>query len=150
MTDAVMTGARPLNPRRMTLRASGSRRRGLTLVEVLATIMLMAIVLPVAMHGISLCMAAASLARQKTEAAGLAESKLNEMIATGDWQFGGASGDFGQAWPEFHWASMSGDWSADPTLKQVSVRVYWNARGEEREVVLTTLMYQSSTTTAAL
>ena len=98
---------------------------------------------------VATCLGAASLARQKTDAAALAEGKLNEMIATGDWQFGGASGDFGEAWPEFHWMSMSSDWSADPTLKQFSVRVYWNSRGEEREVVLTTLLYQGSSTTTA-
>jgi hypothetical protein len=106
----------------------------------------MGIVLPVAMHGISLCTASASVARQRTEAAGLAEAKLNELIATGEWQTGSMSGDFGPAWPEYHWAGGTSDSAADPTLRQLSVRVFWQSRGREREVILATLVYQGTST----
>jgi general secretion pathway protein I len=122
-------------------RRRASRRRGLTLIEVLATIVLMGIVLPAAMQGISQCVRAASTARQKSEAAGLAEAKLNELIATGDWQFGAASGDFGDLGPEYHWKAGTSAFS-DPTLQQLSVQVFWNSRGEQRDVTLTTLVYQ--------
>ena len=124
-------------------RPRSARRRGLTLIEVLATIVLMGIVLPVAMHGISLCLASASVARQKSEAAALAEAKLNELVATGDWQYGMTSGDFGEAWPEFHWTGGTSAWS-DPTVQQLSVRVFWVGRGQERDVTLTTLVYQGT------
>ena len=120
-----------------------SRRRGLTLVEVLATIVMMAIVLPAAMQGISLCMATSVAARQRSEAAALAESKLAELIATGDWQFGGQSGDFGEAWPDYHWTAAAADWASDPTMKQLDVSVTWTSRREEKEIVLTTLIYNS-------
>ena len=126
-------------------RAGVAGRRGLTLIEVLATIVLMGIVLPAAMHGISLCLGAASVARQRTEAAGLAEAKLNELLATGDWQFGMMSGDFGEAWPEYRWTGGTSDFS-DPTLRQLSVRVFWASRGQQRDVKLTTLVYQSQST----
>ena len=131
----------PAGRRRQSL--SRRRRRGLTLIEVLATIVLMGIVLPVAMHGISLCLATASVARQRSEAAGLAEAKLNELLATGDWQFGTMSGDFGEAWPEYHWTGGTSDFS-DPTLRQLSVRVFWASRGQQRDVTVTTLVYQST------
>ena len=119
--------------------------RGFTLVEVLATIVLMTIVLPVAMHGVSLCLASAQSARQRTEAAGLAESKLNELLATGDWQYGLLSGDFGDAWPQYTWSGATGAWE-DASLQELSVRVYWTSRGQEREVVLTTLVFESQAT----
>ncbi len=126
-------------------RPASSRRRGLTLIEVLATIVLIGIVLPVAMHGISICLASASVARHRSEAAGLAESKLNELIATGEWQFGGMSGDFSPVWPEYHWTGTTAVWS-DPTMQQLSIRVYWIGRGQERDVILTTLVYPSQST----
>jgi prepilin-type N-terminal cleavage/methylation domain-containing protein len=125
------------------------RRRGLTLVEVLATIVMVAIVLPAAMQGISMCLSASRDARQRSEASALAEAKLNEILATGDWQFGALSGDFGEAWPEYHWGGGSTSWPSDSTMAEVYVRVTWTARQQEREVVLSTLVYQGSTSTAS-
>ena len=124
-----------------------ARRRGLTLVEVLATIVMTGIVLPAAMQGISICAATAVTARQRSEAAALAESKMSELIATGDWQFGAMSGDFGEAWPEFRWDGSAASWSADSTMTELSVRVAWTSRNQEREVVLTTLVYPTDTAT---
>jgi type II secretory pathway pseudopilin PulG len=121
----------------------------MTLVEVLATIVMMSIVLPAAMQGISMCVAAAGAARHRSEAAALAEAKLGELLATGDWQFGSTSGDFGEAWPEYRWAVSSGLWESDSTMAQVAVRVTWTSREQEREVVLTTLVYQGETTTSS-
>jgi len=130
-----------------------ARRGGLTLIEVLATIVMMGIVLPAAMQGISMCLSASLDARQRSEAAALAEAKLTELIATGDWQYGGTSGDFGEAWPDYHWATDSTTWNQDTsltgTMTEVSVVVTWTRRREERQVVLTTLMYEAQTATAA-
>jgi type II secretory pathway pseudopilin PulG len=122
------------------------RRRGITLVEVLATIVMMAIVLPAAMQGISLCTSSAAVARQRSEAAALAEAKIGELIATGDWQFGGLSGDFGEAWPDYRWEGTAGAWASDPTMTELSVRVSWTSRQQEREVILTTLIYDTTST----
>jgi prepilin-type N-terminal cleavage/methylation domain-containing protein len=126
-----------------------ARRRGLTLIEVLATIVMMSIVLPAAMQGISTCLRASHEARQRSEVAALAESKLTELIATGDWQFGAVSGDFGEAWPDYRWSSGSGPWSSDSTMTEVYVRVTWTSRREEREEILTTLIYPGQTSTAS-
>ena len=120
-------------------------RRGITLVEVLATIVMMGIILPAAMHGISLATAASLEARRRSEAAALAEAKLSEILATGDWQFGSASGDFGEAWPDYRWGSSATSWASDATMMEVYVRVTWTSRTLEREVVLTTLVYPSQT-----
>jgi prepilin-type N-terminal cleavage/methylation domain-containing protein len=137
-----MTGqAAQISPRFIRL-PSRRRRHGLTLIEVLATIVLMGIVLPAAMEGISQCVRAASISRQKSEAAGLAEAKLNELIATGDWEFGATTGDFGEAWPEYRWKAGTSEFT-DPTLQQLSVQVFWTSRAEQRDVTLTTLVYQS-------
>lgn len=136
--DGVRRGTRPR-----------ARRHGLTLVEVLATIVLMAIVLPAAMQGISACLSTSISARQRGEAAALAEAKLGELIATGDWQFGALSGEFGEAWPDYRWSAGASDWASDTTMKELYVRVVWTSRRQEREVVLTTLIYQSTAQTAS-
>jgi prepilin-type N-terminal cleavage/methylation domain-containing protein len=118
-----------------------SRARGMTLIEVLATVVLMAIVLPVAMQGVSLAVSASQVARQRTEAAALAESKLAELAATGDWQYGLLSGDFGPDWPDYRWSGAAEPWQSTTTMRQLSVRVIWTARGQDRQVILTTLVY---------
>ena len=58
-----------------------SRRRGITLMEVLATLLFLGIVLPATMGALSTCLQAASTARHRQEAALLAQVQLNEMIA---------------------------------------------------------------------
>lgn len=131
-----MSTRHAISPRR------SARRRGLTLVEVLATIVMMAIVLPATMEGISMCVSASRDARQRSEAAALAEAKLGELLATGDWQFGALSGEFGEAWPQYHWGAGATSWASDPTMTEIYVRVTWTTR-QQQEVVLTTLVYQA-------
>src|SRR4051812_4048031 len=99
---------------------------GFTLMEVLAAIVLMAIVLPVAMHAISVATNVASTAKNKAEAAILADSLLNEMRTTRMWQSGALSGDFGEDHPQFHWTAELKDWDAS-TLKELDIRIVWVA-----------------------
>ena len=118
-------------------------RSGFTLVEVLATLTLLAIILPVAMRGISLATAAAGNARRDMEAASLAEATLNELLATGAWQGSELSGDYGQDWPEYRWTAEVENWEGT-VLQQVTVHVRWTTRGSEHSVTLTTLAYSGS------
>ncbi len=122
------------------------RYRGLTLAEVLATVAIMAIVLPVIMQAISISTALASTTRLRSQATYLAEMKLDELVASGEWKTAALGGDFGAQWPGFRWESAVNDWDeADMRQLQVSVRYF--ARGQDREIVLTTLVYDSSAVT---
>ena len=67
-----------------------SRRSGLTLVEVLATISVMSIVIPVIMQGISIATSLASVTRQRAEAVSLG----------GTWRFQLDRQDAGAMTPE--------------------------------------------------
>ena len=119
-------------------------KRGFTLIEVLATVMLMAIVIPAITRGISVATANASSSRMRTEAAGLAESKLNELLATGEWQSGQTSGDFGSDWPEFHWNATISSWQYDTTnagLQQIDLEVTYKFRNTDEAVKVSTLTY---------
>jgi prepilin-type N-terminal cleavage/methylation domain-containing protein len=117
------------------------RRGGFTLVEVLAALVLIGIVMPVAMRGVSLAMAAASSARHASIAAGLAESKLNQIVVensagTGVGS-GATAGDFSPEQPEYRW--MLQTFPRDYNLTELSLRVSWQERGQERSLVVTTL-----------
>jgi len=121
-------------------RGGGARCGAFTLIEVLAALVLTAIILPVAMSGISLALSTAENAALQTEAAALAQTKMAEIVATGDWQNASLSGDFGTERPEFRWTSVVDDWQGT-TLRQLDVEVSWTRRGRDRSVVLSTLIY---------
>jgi prepilin-type N-terminal cleavage/methylation domain-containing protein len=117
------------------------RSRGFTLIEVLATLMLLAIVLPVAMRGVQIALRSASNAKHTAEASALAETKLNELIVTGQWASSSAGGDFSPEHPEYAWTFENVP--RDYNLNEVFVTVTWTERGMPRTIRLATLAYQS-------
>jgi len=112
-------------------------------VEVLATLALVAIILPVAMSGISLALATAGESRWQAEATALAQTKMAEILASGDWADAALSGDFAPDRPEFRWESLVTNWQGD--VQQLDVQVSWTHRGQVRSVLLTTLVYAGAT-----
>ncbi len=127
-------------------------RRGFTLVEVLAALLLIAIVLPVVMKGISIAVLASSTAQHRTEASGLAESKLTELVTTGAWQNGNLSGDFAPDWPNYHWqatvASYEGDTSGQ-NLQEIDLQVLWTTRSQQQSVEVSTLVFARGSSTTS-
>lgn len=121
----------------------GAAHRGLSLIEVLATLVLVGIVLPAAMKGVTLSLRAASLARHQQEASQLAEMRLNEVLALEDSSVLAGSGSFAPDWPEYSWQAQT--YTADFGLTEVEVRVTWLERGLERAVTLSTLVYDMPT-----
>ena len=69
-----------ITPPNGTIR-SPRNRTGFTFAELLATVVLIAIIMPVAMQTIALCTRLGGLSRKETEAASLARAKLAELIA---------------------------------------------------------------------
>jgi prepilin-type N-terminal cleavage/methylation domain-containing protein len=120
------------------------RGYGFTLIEVLAAMLLIAIVLPVVMQGITAGLAASSAARRRTEAAGLAEEKMGEILANGLWQGGVMQGDFSPDWPDYKWQATVSGWAQDTSLsnlQEIDLRVFWTADNREQAVNLSTLAY---------
>jgi general secretion pathway protein I len=115
-------------------------RGAFTLVEVLASLALVGIILPVAMAGISLAMGLGDSARHNAEAATLARSRLTEIVATGDWQSDSTQGDFGDEWPRYSWQLNVEDWE-EPGLKEVTLSVLRPQGRSKRTVTMTTLVY---------
>ena len=122
----------------------GGRDRAFTLVEVLATLVLVGIVLPVAMRGVTLSLQTAARSRQTTEAGQLAASKLSELVILQETT--GSTGDFPEH-PEYRWASTVTERTTG--LYEIAVRVAWTAQGLEQWVTLSTLLYAGSTTSTS-
>ena len=125
---------------RPTTRTAVAGRRGFTIVELLATLVLVGIVLPVVVHGVLLCLDTAAFATQQAEAAALARSKLDELVVTGQYYESEMEGDFGEDRPEYEWTAFVDEWE-DSRLARLDVLVTWTRRQQEHEVVLSTLVY---------
>jgi prepilin-type N-terminal cleavage/methylation domain-containing protein len=131
-------------PRLRKFNLHRTSRRAFTLIEVLAAMLLIAIVLPVVMQGITAGAGSSSTTRRRTEASGLAEAKLGELIATGDWQGGVLSGDFSPDWSDYKWQATVTAWTQDTTnsnLQEIDLRVFWKADNREDSVTVASLAY---------
>jgi type II secretion system protein I len=134
-----------------TRRCSHRKRAstGFTLIEVLVTLLVLSIALPPIMEGVQLATKAASIAKRRDEAAGLADSKLMEIVADQTWQTGNSSGDFAPDWPNYHWQSSVNAWADDNTnmnLEQLDVTVNWSQDNREQTITVSTLVFLRNTT----
>ncbi|HEX8339922.1 MAG TPA: type II secretion system protein [Tepidisphaeraceae bacterium] len=114
------------------------RIRAFTLVEVLAALVLIAVVLPVTMRVVTISIRAASHARHITEAGQLAELKIAELRLLTDTNSFGGSGTFPDK-PEYRWEVTSN--YVNYGCYEVIVRVVWREQGSERSTSLATLIH---------
>ncbi len=113
---------------------------GFTFLELLATLVLISVLLPVVMQTISLCTQLAGQSRRQIEAVCLAKTKLTELTATQDWQNGNGRGDFGTDWPGYEWTTTIANWT-DASVRQLDLTVTWRSVGRQRQLTLSTLVY---------
>lgn len=126
--------------------ATGARAcRGFTLAEVLATLVLIGIVVPAVMRGVSVGLMASSHARHVAQAASLAEAKLAELVVTGQWGLATSGGDFSPDWPQYRWTSQT--YSLDFATNEIVLEVRWLERDMEQSMVLSTIVYENANMT---
>jgi type II secretory pathway pseudopilin PulG len=116
---------------------------GFTLAEVLAALLFMAIVIPVALEGLQIASRAGEVAARKGEAAGLAERLLNESLVTTNWNRSLQGGTVLDGGREFRWHLRNVPWNQDPNqnvLRQLTVEVAFAAQGRDYFVRLSTLV----------
>lgn len=120
-------------------------RTGFTLVEVLATILLIAIVLPVANKALINAAQLGDQARHRTEAANLARSKLSELIAGDEWDGNGpTSGNFGNDYPGYSWSFTVQAWPNDTQevgLEELDLTITWQSNGRQDSLTTSSLVY---------
>ena len=128
---------------------------GFTLAEVLVTIALIAIILPVVLRGASITAKFAATAKRQSEAVALAESKLNELKVTQAWKGGVMTGSFPDS-PNYQWQAQVQTWntnstdivenSAGNTTSELEVIVNWQGSTGVQSVTLSTLVYTPGAT----
>jgi prepilin-type N-terminal cleavage/methylation domain-containing protein len=123
-----------------------SRERGFTLIEILVTFVLIALIIPPAMEGISLATKLGVKSKQVVKAGTLAETELGEFLLNGNWSNGDQSGQFEGDDSAFKWSLKVTDWTQETSMKQLSMTVGWtDTAGLDHSVVLSTLVYPEST-----
>jgi len=120
--------------------AAKRARAGFTLAEVLAAMLFMAIVIPVAVEGLRIASRAGSLSERKALGARLAESKLNELIVTGQWQSAAQNGTIQEGLQSYSWQLQSESWSEDGVMRLVTVHVTVPVQGQDYDVHVSTLV----------
>ena len=113
---------------------------GFTLAEVLAALLFMAIVIPVAVQGLHVASRAGSVAERKAIGARRAETKLNELIVTGQWQSSAQKGTVQDGWQSYTWQLQTEPWVEDATMRLVTVQVSVPVQGRDYEVAVSTLV----------
>jgi len=115
-----------------------------TLAEVLAALLFLAIVIPVALEGMHVASRAGSVAVRKREAARVAERILNESLVTTNWNNGGSQvGAVVEGIRQFQWTLRNEPWNVDQntsTMRLLSVEVTYAAQGQNYSVRLSTLV----------
>ena len=119
-----------------------SSAAGFTLAEVLAALVFMAIVIPVALEGLSIASRAGEVAARKSDASLVADRILNESLVTTNWNQAVQSGTLRQGLRDFRWTLHNDPWTVDPgdnTMRLLTVDVAFAAQGKEYSVRLSTL-----------
>ena len=115
---------------------------GFTLAEVLAALVFMAIVIPVAIEGMHLASRAGIVAVRKSEAALVAQRVLNENLVTTNWTQNVQSGTISQGQRRFNYDLKSEPWTPDSVnaMRQLTVTVHYTAQNRDFTVSMSTLV----------
>jgi len=114
------------------------RSAGFTLAEVLAALMFMAIVIPVAVQGLRIASRAGEVAQRKDQAARVAERVLNEHIVTTNWNQSVQSGTLLEGGLQYRWTLRNELWSQD-AMQLLSIEVVYAVQNQDYSVRLSTL-----------
>lgn len=122
-----------MTPNRNNIPATARRiAAAFTLIEVLAALAMAAIILPAALGAMSSIFQSSQGASDRFLAVGLARSKLDELIATGEWDGGDKQGDFAdEQAPGHSWVLDAAE--VDETTRELKLTVKWSSRLGDRE-----------------
>jgi type II secretory pathway pseudopilin PulG len=119
---------------------------GFTLVEVLASLMFLAILVPAVVSALSLSSRISELSGRRAVAVELAENQLNEELMANNWMTGNSTkGDFGTGYLGYTWEMTQSTWSGDTlnSMTELAMEVTFPVQGRPQKVRLTTLVSQT-------
>src|SRR5277367_5723084 len=109
-----------------------------TLAEVLAAMLLLAIVIPAAVEALHVSSLTGEVAARKGAAARIADRILNESLVTTNWSSSAQSGTVTEGVLDFRWTLTSQTWSQD-SMQMLTAEVKFQAQGKDYSVKLSTL-----------
>jgi prepilin-type N-terminal cleavage/methylation domain-containing protein len=124
-------------------------RSAFTLIEVLAALLLLAIVIPVALEALHTASLAGDVAARKGEAARVADEVLNQSLISTNWNLGTQNGTLNDGGREFDWTLSSQSWPAGSAMQLLTAQVRFSVLGRNYSVQLSTLA-QSQTLNPAM
>jgi hypothetical protein len=110
---------------------------------VLAALVFMAIVIPVALEAMHIASRAGTVSERKGEAARVALRLLAENLVTTNWNQSVQGGTLTEGQRQFTWTLHSDPWNQDPSqnvMRQLSVEVKFTAQSQEYAVRMSTLV----------
>lgn len=116
---------------------------GFTLAEVLAALVFMAIVIPVAIEGLRVANAAGQAGLRKNSATRIAEQVLNEWIIAGQSQTANQRGTVREGALEYRWTIKTEPWNQD-TMRVATAEVIYAIQGRELDARVSTLIDNST------
>jgi hypothetical protein len=141
MKFAIATGnaRRSCRGRRSGEPLPGARRRAaFTLAEVLAAMMFMVIVIPVAVEALHIASLSGEVAVRKAEAARVADRILSESVLTTNWTQS-ANGTLTENGREFRWTLRNEYWAPASALQLLTAEVEFSVQGRTYAVRMNTL-----------
>ena len=137
------------------MRRGSPTAAGFTLVEILASLLFLAIAVPAIVAALGVASRTSEVAERSSVAGNLAENKLNEFLVGNAWQSAAQpAGDFGTDFPNYRWQMTTQTWAGNTantgtastsalganTLTELAVEVFYPLQGGEHSVRLTTLV----------
>jgi len=123
---------------RLTSAATKRNRAAFTLAEVLAAMLFLAIVIPVAVEALHVSSLAGEVAARKGAAGRIADRILNESLVTTNWSGSVQSGTVSEGALDFRWTLTSQNWPQD-SMQMLTAEVKFLAQGKDYSVKLSTL-----------
>jgi prepilin-type N-terminal cleavage/methylation domain-containing protein len=134
-------------------RSARRRHSGFTLAEVLAALLLLAIVIPVALQGLRVASMAGEVGQRKVIATRIGNKVINELKVTQQLQNTSQNGTVQDHGISYHWSVKNQAWTEDTASQmiQATVTVDYSIQGRKYNVRLTTLIAppQQLTTTSS-
>ena len=125
---------------------------GFTLAEVLAAMLFLAIVIPVAVEALHVSSLAGEVAARKGAAARIADRVLNESLVTTNWTGSAQNGTVSEGAIDYRWTLSAQNWpqaqnSVSPmnsmnsriSMEMLTAQVTFQAQGKDYSVKLNTL-----------
>ena len=123
---------------KLRLPTNKQRSAAFTLAEVLAALLFLAIVIPVAVEAMHVSSLAGEVAARKSAAARIADRLLNESIVMTNWSRGTQTGTTEEGALEFRWKLTSANWPPD-SMQLLTAEVTFSAKGHDYTVKSATL-----------